>query len=73
MTAKDRTLKVVPAADRTGFSLPAWTYDDPTFMQIERERVFLPTWQLVCHVNDIPNRGDYATLRLYGERAFVVR
>lgn len=73
MSASDRTFKVVPAADRTGYSLPAWTYDDPTFMQIERERVFLPAWQLVCHVNDIPNRGDYATLRLYGERGFVVR
>ena len=28
---------------------------------------------LVCHVSEVPNPGDFATLRLMGERALVVR
>ena len=42
-----------------GWSLPAWTYSDPDFYAAEMERVFRPTWQIVCHDNDIPNAGDW--------------
>ena len=54
-------------------TLPAWTYDNAEFHALEREHVFLPNWQIVCHVSDVPKAGDYATLDMMGERAFVVR
>ena len=54
-------------------SLPAWTYRDPGFFELERERVFLRSWQLVCHRNDIPEPGDFFTLDLAGEPVFAVR
>lgn len=60
-------------ADETAHSLPAWTYSDPDFMALERRDVFMPAWHLVCHASDIPAIGDYATLKLFGEIAFVVR
>jgi carnitine monooxygenase subunit len=56
-----------------GWSLPAWTYDDPDFFSAEVERVFAPSWQVVCHVSDVPNKGDWHTLEYLGESVIVVR
>ena len=33
----------------------------------------MKTWQLICHVSNIPNPGDYYTLDLLAERVFAVR
>jgi phenylpropionate dioxygenase-like ring-hydroxylating dioxygenase large terminal subunit len=54
-------------------SLPAWIYHDPEFLHAERELVFRPSWQMVCHLSDIPKPGDYHTLDLLGEMILVVR
>jgi phenylpropionate dioxygenase-like ring-hydroxylating dioxygenase large terminal subunit len=65
---------VVPAADPLdGWSLPAWCYDDPDFFRAEIERVFAPSWQVVCHESDIPNVGDWHSLQFLGESVIVVR
>ncbi|MCB2112468.1 MAG: aromatic ring-hydroxylating dioxygenase subunit alpha [Parvularculaceae bacterium] len=61
------------AADEAAQSLPSWTYRDAEFMELERRRVFMPAWHLVCHESDITNIGDYSTLKIFGEMAFVVR
>ena len=54
-------------------SLPAWIYRDPGFFELERERVFRGAWQVVCHLNDIPEAGDYYTLDVLDERIVAVR
>ena len=41
------------------YSLPSWAYTDPEFLALERERVFRPSWQVICHLSEIPNPGDY--------------
>ena len=41
-----------------GWSLPAWTYSDPDFHAVELDRIFRPSWQVVCHASDIPNPGE---------------
>jgi carnitine monooxygenase subunit len=56
-----------------GWSLPAWTYNDTDFFAAERETVFAPSWQVVCHVSDIPNKGDWHSLDYIGESVIVVR
>ncbi|MDX3909855.1 MAG: aromatic ring-hydroxylating dioxygenase subunit alpha [Sphingobium sp.] len=56
-----------------GWSLPAWTYDDRDFFRAEQDRVFAPSWQLVCHLSDIPEKGDWHTLEYLGESIVVVR
>ncbi len=56
-----------------GWSLPAWTYRDPEFFVVEQDRVFRPSWQVVCHVSDIPEPGDWHTLDYLGESVIVVR
>jgi phenylpropionate dioxygenase-like ring-hydroxylating dioxygenase large terminal subunit len=63
-------------SDRTAVpetSLPAWIYRDPGFFELERERVFAQAWQVVCHLNDIPQAGDYQTLDFLNERVVVLR
>ncbi|MHA1544055.1 MAG: aromatic ring-hydroxylating oxygenase subunit alpha [Alphaproteobacteria bacterium] len=54
-------------------SLPAWIYSDPDFFELERHQIFMKTWQLVCHVSNIPNPGDYFTFDLMQERVFAIR
>ncbi len=56
-----------------GWSLPAWTYHDPEFYVLELERVFRPSWQVVCHHSDVPQPGDWHTLDYCGESVIVVR
>ncbi|MDP8985348.1 MAG: aromatic ring-hydroxylating dioxygenase subunit alpha [Pseudomonadota bacterium] len=53
--------------------MPGWIYRDAEFLQAERQRVFAPSWQLICHVSDIPNPGDYQTLDFLGEPLVAVR
>lgn len=59
-----------PDAD---WSLPAWLYDDPEYFEVESARILRPSWQVVCHLNDIPEVGDYRTLDFLGESIVVVR
>ncbi len=56
-----------------GWSLPAWIYRDPEFHRVEMERVMKPSWQVVCHLNDVPKSGDWHTLEFLGESIIVVR
>lgn len=55
------------------FSLPGWIYRDADFLRAEKEQVFAGSWQIVCHLNDIPNPGDYHTLDFLGEPIVAVR
>ena len=55
------------------YTLPAWVYRNDEFFELERERLLLPGWQIVCHTSELAGTGDYVTFELYGERGFVVR
>jgi phenylpropionate dioxygenase-like ring-hydroxylating dioxygenase large terminal subunit len=62
---------ITPRLD--GFSLPGWIYRDPDFLEAEKERVFATSWQIVCHLSDIPRPGDYHTLDFLGEPLIAAR
>lgn len=53
--------------------LPPWTYRDPDFLALEREKIFAPSWQIICHESDIESRGQYATLDFLGSLIVLVR
>jgi phenylpropionate dioxygenase-like ring-hydroxylating dioxygenase large terminal subunit len=57
--------------DRRG--LPGWTYHSPALLELEKEQVFRSHWQIVGHVSDVPEPGDYLAMDVVGERALVVR
>jgi len=54
-------------------SLPAWLYRDEGFFALEKAGVFRQAWQIVCHVNDLPEAGDYYTLDFLDEKVVTVR
>lgn len=63
-----------PEADpAAGWSLPAWLYHDPEFHAVEMARVLRPSWQIVCHLSELPEAGDWRTLDYLGESILVVR
>jgi len=61
------------ATDDEALSLPAWIYRDPEFFELEQQAIFRRSWQILCHVSDIPNPGDYHAFEMLGESLFAVR
>ncbi len=57
--------------DRTG--LPAWSFFSEEMLECEKDLLFRRHWQLVCHVSDLRDPGDFITLDVVGDRALVVR
>ena len=55
------------------FTIPASWYVDPRIAELERLHVFSKTWQLVAHVDQLQNAGDFITTRLAGEPVVIVR
>lgn len=58
---------------QSGESLPGWVYHDADFFKVEMARVIRPSWQILCHINDIPDAGDWHSLDLLGESIIVLR
>ena len=54
-------------------ALPAWAYDDVDVLAAERSRIFLKSWQLVCHLSDIATAGSWQSLLVMGEPIVAVR
>lgn len=55
------------------WSLPAWIYHDAEWHAAEMAKVMRPSWQIVCHLSDIPNPGDWHALEFLGESILAVR
>lgn len=55
------------------YTLPAWIYHSEEFHELEKEQLFKPSWQIVCHVSELAKTGDYVTFEFFGQRGFVVR
>ena len=53
--------------------LPGWVYSNSGFFAAERERVLAPSWQVVCHLNDIPRSAISTPSEFIDESIFVVR
>lgn len=54
-------------------SLPGWAYTSDAFFDLEKRNLFLCNWQLICHISNIPNIGDYFTFEIFNERIFAIR
>ncbi len=63
-----------PAGDPLDdYSLPGWLYHDAEFFAHEMARIIRPSWQIACHLSDLPRAGDWQTLEYLGESILVVR
>ena len=67
-----------PAASRSAVSaparaMPAWIYNHPEMTRLEIERILLPSWQMLCHVSQLRQAGDYVTLDIGSESVVGLR
>lgn len=60
-------------AGEDGQSLPAWIYHDAEFFEREKDALFRTSWQIVCHVRDVPRPGDFHSFEFLGESIIVLR
>jgi phenylpropionate dioxygenase-like ring-hydroxylating dioxygenase large terminal subunit len=54
-------------------SLPGWLYFDPEFLEAEKKAFLRAAPQVVCHLSEIPNAGEWRTLEYLGESVVVIR
>ena len=54
-------------------SLPGWTYTSEAFFELEKTELILKTWQLVCHLSNVPKPGDFFTFEIFNERIFIIK
>jgi len=74
MTRAERSTDPLAVADPDdGWTLPAWTYSDPEYFAVEMARLIRPSWQILCHVSEIDNIGDWRSIEILGESVVVVR
>ena len=43
------------------------------FFELEKSKLILKNWQLVCHISEYSNPGDFFTFEIFNERIFVIR
>jgi choline monooxygenase len=48
-------------------------YRDPQITELEEQRIFARSWQLVAHVSRLPNPGDYLTSTAGSQPVLVLR
>lgn len=74
MNAAAQPALPTPADDpHAAVGLPGWIYSDPDFFELEKQSIFRTSWQLVCHISDIPAVGDYHCFDMLGESVVTVR
>jgi choline monooxygenase len=54
-------------------TLPTWCYSSDEFYRAEVERIFMKVWNLIGRADQVPNKGDYFTLDIYGVPLIILR
>ena len=54
-------------------TLPSRLYVDPTYLALEEEKIFGPTWQLVGRVADLAESGSFITAQICDEAIVIVQ
>ncbi len=74
MTSSNRRPQRPPhAVSAPARAMPAWIYNHPEMTRLELERILLPSWQMLCHVSQLSQAGDYVTLDLGTESVVGLR
>jgi choline monooxygenase len=54
-------------------TIPARLYNDPVYLELERERVFAHTWQLVGRADQVREHGQFFTAEVGNDSIVVLR
>ena len=69
----EMTVPVRRAGPLSDVGLPGWVYHDPGFFEAEKAAFLRASPQIVCHVSDIGEPGDWQCLDYLGESIVVIR
>lgn len=58
---------------RRASTIPARLYVDPVYLELERERVFAHTWQLVGRLDQVAEHGTFFTAEIGNDSIVVLR
>lgn len=72
-SADDRSFVALASDPARSRTLPGYLYSDPKVLDEERRRIFFKSWQLVGHVSEVAQAGDYVTADIAGQSVFVIR
>ena len=53
--------------------LPGWFYTSPELFEHEIDTIFMKEWLCVGRLEEFPNAGDYAAIRIAGEPLLICR
>src|SRR5262245_23714109 len=54
-------------------TIPARLYNDPVYLELERERIFAHTWQLVGRTEQLSSTGSFITAEIGNDAIVIVR
>ena len=54
-------------------TIPSRLYNDPVYLELERERIFAHTWQLVGRVDQVSESGQYFTADIGNDAIVILR
>jgi choline monooxygenase len=54
-------------------TIPARLYNDPVYLELERERIFASTWQLAGRTSQLAEHGAFLTVELGNDSVVVLR
>src|ERR1700712_5296329 len=54
-------------------TIPARLYNDPVYLELERERIFAHTWQLVGRMEQLAAHGDFITAQIGNDAIVILR
>jgi choline monooxygenase len=54
-------------------TIPSRLYNDPVYLELERERIFANTWQLVGRVDQVSEHGAFLTAEIGNDSIVVLR
>jgi len=58
---------------RRASTIPSRLYIDPVYLELERERVFAHTWQLVGRLEQVSETGAFFTAEIWNDSIVVLR
>jgi choline monooxygenase len=64
-------LKVYPIEQAE--TIPSAWYTEETIFNFELENIFNSSWQIIGHVNQLPNVGDYILFELLGNPLIIIK
>src|SRR5438132_14043963 len=54
-------------------TIPSGWYSDPEYLELEKQKIFWRTWQLVGRMDMVLRVGDYFTCEVLGEPIVITR